>query len=1412
MGFNDLSSQAPLIAAEWDYDKNQGRTPDQVTIGSRSTAHWKCSAHGHEWEAPIANRTRKKAPTGCPICSGKVVLAGFNDLASLFPAVAAEWDPDRNEDLTPGQVTPGSSRKVHWRCHQGHRWEAVISKRTQKNAHGCPFCSNQQVKAEYNDLESQDPAVAAEWDYERNGDLTPDQVGVGSNKKVHWLCAAYGHEWEAKISERTRGGTGCPVCSNNKVLAGFNDLLSQSPELAREWDFDRNGDLTPDHITAGSNKKVFWVCRNSGHSWSAEVAKRANGNGCPVCSGRTVRAGVNDLATTDPNVASQWDHAANYPLRPDEVTANSNKKVSWIGTCGHRWKAIVAGRTAGSGCAICANQQVEAGFNDLGTRRPDIAVEWDHDRNGDLTPEQVVPGSNKSVHWWCSKAGHQWEASIVSRTSMGTGCPFCSGRRAIAGVNDLASQCPEIAAEWDFTRNAPLTPRQVAARSDRTVFWLCPNGHSYQMRVEWRTKAVRPLGCHCEARVWSARRLQGFVADLIDHTGAMTPAMLYVVCQQAGVLQSSKADVISEVLSDPVVLKELIDQRRTQLEQDTPAIEEPEEPSDSSALPEDQSLVVLDPTGQIPSAAQIATATTGAAEDATHGEQSVDGTVSLPRLSVEDVLGVGDRFFASLDAEAADFLTAAAAAQIWRIAYRLDSASISDGERCRLQAELDKTIAPREGEYAERIRERFRSEYEQAIALAVPEDWSFRPAGARAITAPNLMQRHVAAQVLARKRVGNWSGPGAGKTVSAILAARLLEAGRGDGLVLVICPNNVVAGWTAAISNCNPHARIAAKTLTPVWGEGAGPRWLVLNFDRLPGHEGTIRELIADHRVDMLIIDEVHYVKERENVAPSLRRAVLTGIAVHAAQSNPNLAVLGMSATPVVNDLHEARSLLELIEGVKLEDLPTTKNVPNAMRIHQFLVRVGSRWIPDYAAHLEAITVPIDVSERLEQVLALGNTPTPAALDQLLLTDKLDVIVESCDRSRKSLIYTQFVTDVVEPLTDALEKAGLRVGLFTGHEKNGYHRFVGTWPNGDPVAAEDQVDVLIGSEAVATGVDGLQHVCDTLIFATLPWTHANFQQIVGRIHRQGQSAETVKVIIPTTFATLTTPEGEFQQWSWCAQRWARVEMKETLSDCAVDGVLPKGVLISPTQAARASVQWLRRLTESGPRSAAREPLDQLLGEDVDRLSTPAKLSRFSDLSMVHGAWASTNSTVTHSRLTDNPSEWQRYHDLYTQARRSWEIVPAYIFANWLDQRRRPCIVADLGCGQMLLADRITVDHTILPFDHVAFDERVTICDIAEVPLDDASVDIAVLCLALMGKNHLDYLREAHRILPVDGYLWLCEPTSSIGDDQHRLGNVLAEYGFDLHRMHIAGQFTFIRAIKSDRASGDTTAKIKLGSA
>jgi len=151
---------------------------------------------------------------------------------------------------------------------------------------GCPICANDVVQAGYNDLATLFPAVAAEWHPTKNGNLTPSQVVSGSHQTVWWRCAL-GHEWRAEIVDRTRGTNGCPYCGNKKVLAGFNDLASIEPEIAAEWHPTLNGALTPEMVTAGSNRKVWWICPE-GHVWRTAISNRTNAKkrtGCPVCAG-----------------------------------------------------------------------------------------------------------------------------------------------------------------------------------------------------------------------------------------------------------------------------------------------------------------------------------------------------------------------------------------------------------------------------------------------------------------------------------------------------------------------------------------------------------------------------------------------------------------------------------------------------------------------------------------------------------------------------------------------------------------------------------------------------------------------------------------------------------------------------------------------------------------------------------------------------------------------------------------------------------------------------------------------------------------------------------------------------------------------------------------------------------------------
>lgn len=266
-----------------------------------------------------------------------------------------QWDGEKNVDLRPGDVSHGSHQKVWWRCEQGHEWQAVVKSRSLGS--GCPVCTGRVVLAGINDLASTDPVLAEEWHREKNGSLKPEHVRAGTEKKVWWQCEK-GHEWQATVYSRARGA-GCPVCAGKIVADGENDLASLFPQLCEEWDSEKNAPLKPEHVTAYSNRRVWWRC-SQGHSWQAAVAARsARASNCPYCSGRKVLPGFNDLKSVYPLIATQWNPTRNGSLTPDMVTSGSSKKVWWRCEEGHEWKAVISSRTGARrhGCPFCAGKR-----------------------------------------------------------------------------------------------------------------------------------------------------------------------------------------------------------------------------------------------------------------------------------------------------------------------------------------------------------------------------------------------------------------------------------------------------------------------------------------------------------------------------------------------------------------------------------------------------------------------------------------------------------------------------------------------------------------------------------------------------------------------------------------------------------------------------------------------------------------------------------------------------------------------------------------------------------------------------------------------------------------------------------------------------------------------------------------------
>ncbi|MCI8515122.1 MAG: zinc-ribbon domain-containing protein [Lachnospiraceae bacterium] len=271
-----------------------------------------------------------------------------------------------------------------------------------------------------------------------------------------------------------------------------NRLADIRPELVGEWS-ERNLPLTPAAVTYGSNRRVWWK-GTCGHEWEASVKNRVRGSGCPYCSHRLVKEGINDLASRFPQIAAEWSER-NYPLLPTMVTAYTNRKIWWRCKEGHEWKASVSDRSYGSGCPVCAGRVMRKGFNDLVAKQPQLVKEWS-EKNLPLTPDQIREKSRKNVWWKCRICGWEWKAVIHSRVQ-GSGCPVCGGRAVLPGYNDLASTAPYLLDEWDYKKNGDLSPEHILGTSRRTVWWKCPFGHSWKGRISERVQEKK--GCEvCE--------------------------------------------------------------------------------------------------------------------------------------------------------------------------------------------------------------------------------------------------------------------------------------------------------------------------------------------------------------------------------------------------------------------------------------------------------------------------------------------------------------------------------------------------------------------------------------------------------------------------------------------------------------------------------------------------------------------------------------------------------------------------------------------------------------------------------------------------------------------------------------------------------------------------------------------------
>ncbi|MDC1218066.1 SNF2-related protein [Flavobacteriaceae bacterium] len=687
------------------------------------------------------------------------------------------------------------------------------------------------------------------------------------------------------------------------------------------------------------------------------------------------------------------------------------------------------------------------------------------------------------------------------------------------------------------------------------------------------------------------------------------------------------------------------------------------------------------------------------------------------------------------------------------------------------------------GKNFNQIRDWFNKEHEEIERIKPPSDYVFE-------FEPNDMQKLITLRLKNEKRYGNWSGTGAGKTLAAIFSGRYLNLKN----TIIICNNATVSGWLKSSQEYFNNSNVFVKTkielnekdqITYKYNEinkyafklpENQFNYVILNYETFQLGDGDliVSEMLKNNNIDYIILDEVQNVKQRSKKNESTRRNVINKLVIHSREKNPNLHLTAMSATPVINNLTEPKKLIELLTGEAHNELKEKDSIANGVEMYKYLTRLGLRYKPNFNIDINTEIIESDGLHLIDKLVKVPKGST-IEFEKIFLQTKLESIKSYLKKG--TLIYTYYVTGFIKEIGEFIGNLGFTYGYYTGSDKTGLDLFL-----------KNKVDILIGSAPVSTGVDGIQKVCDRLIPLVLPWTGSEYEQLIGRVNRQGSKFKNVDIFIPQVNVEMDT-----KTWSHDKRKLNIIEYKSSLADLAVDGEIPKSLAPSNStlieQAKHELSAWMVRIENEDIITFKREELKIPLNPN----QLEYKKNQLGDFSELNKTWSVSRSENTFKRLKKDKSEWYYYHTLYSEKRKEWDEIPYEEIAKKI-QERPDWVIADMGCGENLLSKEI--ENKVHAFDYVALEgEDVVACDMTNVPLGDQEVDAVVFSLSLMGSNHIDYLKEGFRILKPYGSLFICEPKKKAEARMENLKKEIEDCGFKIIDIKPSSQFIYFNAVK-----------------
>lgn len=446
-----------------EYDSTNDIDPYQVAEMSKEKVKWICTNNKeHKWEASFL--LRAKGYGKCPICKNYNYSKKFID---EHPEFEQYYDIQKNVREF-SSYSFSSNEKVWWRCDLGHEFEYSFMSFHAMGHFECPICENRLLVPGINDLESQYPKLAKEFNVERNG-ILPNQILINNGNKEFWWKCERGHEFKRLVNYRVFKNSKCPICINYQVKKGDNDFQSKYPEIVSIWDYDKNK-KSPDKISYLSKDCFYFKC-SEGHSYYSHIETVIRNNfNCLVCSGKKVVAGVNSVSDTHPKLAAEW--SPNNKKGPESYSKTHKVRIKWIcKRCNGEYEFPINEReNDDNACPYCRDKRTLLGRNSLTDTHPILIKEWSSDNI--YGPENYMKGSNFRAIWECSVCGGKFKRGINEREEGDDACPYCNRGKALLGVNSLVDTHESLTAEWSPSNEKG--PDKYTKESSYRALWICP--------------------------------------------------------------------------------------------------------------------------------------------------------------------------------------------------------------------------------------------------------------------------------------------------------------------------------------------------------------------------------------------------------------------------------------------------------------------------------------------------------------------------------------------------------------------------------------------------------------------------------------------------------------------------------------------------------------------------------------------------------------------------------------------------------------------------------------------------------------------------------------------------------------------------------------------------------------------------